>query len=247
MRRLALALLLAAGHAAADPKTDEARAHFKQGKAFQDVGAFDKAADEYKAAYAIDPRAEMLFDIAQAYRLGGQAQQALDYFQQYLTAQPSGAGADEARQHVAELTKQLADERERSVKAAPPPPAPPPPAPPPPTAPKLVTRRGSPALRIGGLATAGAGVVACGLAVKFGLDARSDADAISRTDRTLWTDADRRTYEHGQAANRHMMESYAVGGALVVTGAVLYWVGARTHVVPVVDAQTAMLTVGGEL
>jgi tetratricopeptide (TPR) repeat protein len=252
MKALLLLALLAVP-AAADPGSkDQAKAHFKQGKAFQDVGAYDKAADEYKAAYEIDPRPEMLFNIAQAYRLAGTKQAALDYFQKYLDAQPNGAGADEARQHVAELTKEIEEDKKLHDKLPAtvitpdvppvveksPPPAPP--APPP-----TVERVHSPTMRIVGLASAGVGVLGVGFGVKLGLDARNDADAISKKQGTSWTAADRATFEDGQAANRNMYIAYGVGAALIIGGATLYVVGSQTEVVPLVTPQGAGVGVQG--
>jgi tetratricopeptide (TPR) repeat protein len=95
MMRSALALCLVATAAYAGP-LDEAKSHFKQGKAYQEAGAFLRAAEEFEAAYALDPRTEMLFNIAQAYRLGSDKPKAVDYFQRYLAAQPDGKAADEA-------------------------------------------------------------------------------------------------------------------------------------------------------
>jgi len=46
----------------------------------------------------LDRRPEMLFNIAQVYRLGNHKQPAVDYYQQYLAAQPERPGAREARQ-----------------------------------------------------------------------------------------------------------------------------------------------------
>jgi tetratricopeptide (TPR) repeat protein len=248
---LVLAITCATGAALAGPsQQEEAKAHFKQGKAFQDVGQYDKAAEEYKAAYDIDHRPEMLFNIAQAYRLAVNKSAALEYFQKYLAAQPAGAGADEARMHVATLTKQLDDER-REREAAQQHEQPPPEQPKPTPAarqpePALVRVRGPRSLRIAGLATAGAGVIAVGLGAKFGLDAGDDADAITTKDMSAWTNDDRRTFEHGESANRNMYLSYAVGGVLVIGGAVMYFVGSRTRLAPIVAPQSAGLGVQGQ-
>ena len=254
MRALAVLVLLA-GVAAADPTAkDQAKAHFKQGKAFQDVGAFAKAAVEYKTAYDLDPRPEMLFNIAQAYRLAGDKQSAVDYFQKYLAAQPSGPGANEARIHIAELTKQLEEEAAAKAKAdeerrqreqqqeqranaahveRPPP------------AIEYTRERASTPLRIAGVATAGLGVVAIGVAIKLGLDAQSDADAISGKSTDSWTTEDKQTFEKGQAANRNMIISYVVGGALVAGGGVMFYLGNRTKLTPIVTPQAAGVGVSG--
>src|SRR5450432_3124664 len=70
-------------------------------------------------------------------------------------------------------------------------------------------------LRVAGLVAAALGVVAAGLGVKFGLDAKHDSDAISMQ-RGPWTLDDEATFNAGRAAQRDMYASYIVGGALVV-------------------------------
>ena len=246
MTRVVVILALLSASAFANP--EQAKARFKQGKAYQDAGAYAKAAEEYKAAYDLDPRPEMLFNIAQAYRLAGERQLAIDYFKKYLDAQPSGAGANEARGHVATLTKELDELAAKQPKPPEPTPVPPPaPAPQPtPRQEELVEVRGPAALRIAGLATAGVGVIACGLGVKFAFDARAAADTLSQHTSGPWTDAEEATYRAGEAANRNMIISYVVGGVLVGTGAVLYWRGARTTLVPVATTTSASLAVAGQ-
>jgi tetratricopeptide (TPR) repeat protein len=85
-----------------------AKAHFQQGKAFQDARAFDRAIIEYQAAYAIAPQPELLFNIGQCYRLGGQPRSAVLYYQRYLQLVTDGGASDEARAHVAALRRDIA-------------------------------------------------------------------------------------------------------------------------------------------
>ena len=246
---IAIALVLATTPARAEPSTKaQAKQHFKQGKALQDAGKYDDAATEYRAAYDLDRRPEMLFNIAQVYRLGNRKQPAIDYYQQYLAEQGDGPGAREARQWIAELTRQLEAARPIQIEPAKPePPSSVPPSSPPPRGepePRALAETSSPPLRITGLATAGAGAIALGFGVVFGLKARSAADTISNH-QGPWTDAERNTFEDGQRANRTMIIGYVAGGALVAAGGVLYYLGARTHVVPVAGVRTAGLAVQG--
>ena len=138
---------------------DQAKKHFKLGRVFQDSGEYLRAADEYKEAYLLDHKPEMLFNIAQAYRLGGEKQLAIEYYQQYLGAQPDGAGAPEAQKYIDELGKQVEAERAAKRQSEPPPTTPPPTtvlvlAP----ADNRTTVARSQPLQIAGIATAGAGV-----------------------------------------------------------------------------------------
>ena len=76
-------------------------------------------------------------------------------------------------------------------------------------------------LRVVGLISGGVGVVALGLGTYFALDARSAAsDAESGTG--TW---DPSVQTRGRNAQRNARISLAVGGAAVVTGAVLYILG----------------------
>ena len=224
--RLALTLVVAlAATAAADSARDQGRAHFKQGKAFQDAGSYERAAQEYTLAYETDRRPEMLFNIAQAYRLAKIRERALFYFRQYLEKQPDGAGADEARKHVATLTKEI-DEAKAAAKEPPPTLLPPEPIASP--VERTVTEDRGKGLRIGGIATGALGIVAIGLAVKFGLDARSAADDIS-SHTGPWTTGDEGRFDDGERADRNMKITYAIGGALVAGGALLYYFGHRAR------------------
>ena len=240
--KVALALVLAlSASAAAETNVEKARGHFKQGKAFQDAGVYERAAEEYKLAYAADPRPEMLFNIAQAYRLAKLAAQALDYFKQYLDKQPSGAGADEARKHVVTLTKQI--DEENAAKEAPPPTVLPAPAPAPVVKPVGPAPRGR-GLRIAGIVTGSAGLVTVAYGVKLAFDARGAASDISDHSGP-WTPDDEDTFERGERANRNMKIAYAIGGALVIGGGVMYFLGRRAAAAPVVTNESASLVVTG--
>jgi hypothetical protein len=128
-----LLLLLSSSFAGADEPPEEARrrakAHVKQGTAHYNVGSWDLAIAEYQAAYDLAPNPDMLFNLAQANRMKGAKKTALELYQRFLSQRFEGPAADQAREHVAVLSKELA--------SAPPPtpaPAPPPQAPPPPPA-----------------------------------------------------------------------------------------------------------------
>jgi len=117
--------ILSVGAANAQSAGDLARARAldKAGTDAFRAGRYDQAIASYQAAYALAPRAGVLFNIGRAYHKKGDAQHALEYYKRYLADDPKGPVADEARVYVAEL--------ERSLPAA----APPPPAAPPPETP----------------------------------------------------------------------------------------------------------------
>jgi len=242
---MAIAFCAATALAHADAR-EEAKAHFKQAHVHQEAGAYALAADEYIAAYALDPRPETLFNVAQAYRLAGNKPAALDYFQRYLATKPTGSAADQARAFASELERQIAEDKARADAA--PPPAPPPvehpPKPQPAPPPATIQERRSRTLQIAGIAAAGVGVIGIGLGVKFGIDAR-DADQYFETHTGGWGPGDRERYEDGQAANRNMVIAYVIGGGLVATGAVLFAIGTSTHAVPVATHDSIGVAIAG--
>ncbi len=89
--------LIAARPAAAQSKLDQARKHFDQGEAYFKAGTWDKAIDEYGAAYALVPRPGLLFNIGLCYENLGKPAEAVDYYDRYLKAAPDGGKATEAR------------------------------------------------------------------------------------------------------------------------------------------------------
>jgi hypothetical protein len=86
---LVVALALRSGAAQAqEPLEAEARAHFDQGMALYAARDFRAAARELEAAYALEPRREILFAQAQATRLAGDCAAALPLYRSFLATSP---------------------------------------------------------------------------------------------------------------------------------------------------------------
>jgi tetratricopeptide (TPR) repeat protein len=85
------------------PQRKAAKAHFDQGRAFYDAGAWSDAVREYEQAFAIVPLPELLFNIGQAYRMHGDKLKAIEAYRRYLDRMPDGPLAEDARNHVAAL------------------------------------------------------------------------------------------------------------------------------------------------
>jgi hypothetical protein len=101
-------------------------------------------------------------------------------------------------------------------------------------------------LRLAGLASAVVGVIAGGLGVKFAYDARHDASVVSmHVTGAQWTSGEEHAFDDGRAKQRDMYISYVAGGALVITGSVLYYLGTRTRLEPVVSTRSAGLAIAG--
>jgi tetratricopeptide (TPR) repeat protein len=125
---ISLVLVLASAFAHAQTMTPAqrkkaAKAHFEQGRAYYDAGAYDDAAREYQQAYALTPAPELLFNVAQAFRLKGDKPRAIEAYQRYLEKVTEGDLADEARDHVVKLKLKIQLEeteaaRKRDAEAA---------------------------------------------------------------------------------------------------------------------------------
>jgi hypothetical protein len=71
-----------------------------------DVGDYDAAIAAYKDVYLLGGDVPMLYNIAQAYRLGKHPQQALMYYRRYLSRAPSAPNAADVRKKIAALEEE---------------------------------------------------------------------------------------------------------------------------------------------
>src|SRR3954462_12251311 len=80
-------LLLALGQPA---WADAARAkeHFQRGTTLFDLGKYREAATEYEKAYEEKSDPALLFNIARAYRLAGEAETAIRFYRTFLNRVP---------------------------------------------------------------------------------------------------------------------------------------------------------------
>lgn len=84
----------------------EARRHFRSGMSLIAKGEFEVGINELKDAYAAKPHPNVLFNIARAYESWGKLQDAIDYYQRYLAADPPDAS--EVQRTVNRIQNQLA-------------------------------------------------------------------------------------------------------------------------------------------
>lgn len=104
---------------AAPDDSAELRAHLEKGKAAFGLGRFAEAAQEYEVAFALKPTPTLLYNAAQAHRMAGHKERALELYQSYLRLySKNGANRSESEQHVANLSAALAEEKR--VATAPP-------------------------------------------------------------------------------------------------------------------------------
>jgi len=174
-----------AGVARADANTASAKAHYEKGTTLYDLGRYLDAAHEYEEAYAAKNDPALLFNVAQAYRLGGDNVAALRTYRSFLRRMPDTPNRADVERHIANL-QHLIDEQKRTATSppvdtmapgatqTPPGTAPPPTATPPSgatTAPALIATaapeppRKTPLYKKWWLWTAVAGVVVVGVGV----------------------------------------------------------------------------------
>jgi tetratricopeptide (TPR) repeat protein len=293
-------LLLVVSVAAAQPKGNKekekaAKAYVDAGLAAQERGDQDTAIAMYAKAYELVPVPILVFNMAQAHRLAGRTQVAIDHYKRYLADEPKGAKARTAREFITALEGQLileesakakAAEEEAARKAE--------------EARKAAAadaarkaedaRRAEEARRAGGgdgkqprggdggavapidgegdgddgghgkrdggggggglrkvgLTSAALGVISLGVSIPFGLKAKSIADELSVPGTTFDADKD----ASGKAAgNIHLITTVA-GGALLVGGVTMYFIGRSKRndgvaFVPVVDPDHVGIVVRG--
>ncbi len=111
MLRLALAFALvlstlAAGPAMAQPEDDdEARVHFRLGRAYYDSGRFMEAAREFEQAYALSRRPQLLYNVFIAHRDAGQLGPAIEALEQYLAQVPEAQDRDNLTARLASMRR----------------------------------------------------------------------------------------------------------------------------------------------
>jgi hypothetical protein len=255
---LAIALVIAPALALADhPGTaalKQARLHYDRGMAKYQLGEFDAAVDEFKLAFAASPAPGLLFNLAQASRLGKHPEQALHFYRSYLRMLPNAANRGDVEARILELEPQVrallrdrdapaplreslpAETREAPAAAPPEPPASPPLAAPAPAtpagavdaqvaaSPPARVARSRTALRIAGVTVGGVGLVGLGLGIYFGVTAAQAQSQLSAQTGN-WSSASQDLYNSGQRDATVATALYAVGGVALAGGVALCVLG----------------------
>ena len=219
--------------------------HYQQATRAYDLGKYQEAIDEYQKVYEIDGDPVMLYNIAQAYRLNDQPQDAIHFYRRYLQRSPDARNKDDVERKIAAQEKLIDDRRKAAAAVTPPPPKvdtappppkveppppppvvvqpPPPPAPPPPPPPPSTTRR------VLGWWMIGAGVASGVVAVIEGVRAKNFGDqltqmsmaAVAQNQHPVWTSAEESTQSSGKTANIVAIACGIGGAAFAVAGAVV--------------------------
>jgi tetratricopeptide (TPR) repeat protein len=245
-------------------KARTAKQYVDAGLAAQNAKDYETAISLYTKAYALVPHPVLLFNIGQAHRLAGRIDQAVRFYQQYLDADPKGTQAATARDLLAEIKareaaviKQREDARKadearkaeaarraeearkaeaaEAARLAAAPSEPSSDASTEPTDEVAVAHPGR-TLRIAGMSAAGVGVVATGLAIVYGLNAREASDDLSAPGASY----DPAYVEYGETSERRAILLGVTGGALIAGGVVMYMLG---HNQQTADAERVTLHV----
>ncbi len=239
---LAVAPSIASAGEPSEPEVipPKARALAVQGRAFHDSGDYGNAIIAFKEAYVMAPSAGLLFNLAQAYRLAGNCDDAALMYRRYIATGPSEEGRTIAEGHletVERCTHKTALGIPQDVGA-----------------PMFKTDRASGSLfataprqegharleKTLGIGFVIGGGVALGIATYYGFEARSSAAEVEKgyAMGAKWKDlAD--IDARGQRASMYA-KAFGIGGGLGVAGGVaLYLLGRRSEqVAPIAIAPT---------
>jgi hypothetical protein len=101
-----------------EQKEKQAYDLYQEGITSYNLGEFDKAIEKFKAAYALTGAPGLLFNVAQAYRLKKDYDQALYFYKTYLRLSPDAPNKGDVEARIAEM-EQLITEQKNIEKAKP--------------------------------------------------------------------------------------------------------------------------------
>jgi tetratricopeptide (TPR) repeat protein len=212
------------------PIPEKARQLAERGRVYHDAGDYTDAIAAFQEAYVIAPSPGLLFNLAQAYRLAGDCDDAAWMYQRYLDTNPIGEHRSLAETHLSTVEKcghgglristapgataKVSDPPQASLAAS----APPADA----SDPRRTKELGTYIAIGGGVALAGA--------AWFALDARDAANTVSSAYQAggNWSDiADANARGERSATIAKLLG--VGGGAAVIAGAVYYGLGYRAE------------------
>jgi len=128
-------LVIGLGVLPAAARGNDAKEYYEQATAAFGLGHYAEAAEKYEQAFSRRPDPALLYNAAQSYRLAGNKQRALELYTNVVRLFPSFPNAEDARNHVTTLKREIEEEQKATIAPGPavtaPAPAAPPPAPPP--------------------------------------------------------------------------------------------------------------------
>jgi tetratricopeptide (TPR) repeat protein len=118
---VALACLLAGAQLHADKrdKRAEARVHYDNGLRKFDLGKYDEAAEEFVQAYElVGEPPNILYNIAQAYRLAEKYERSAQFYRSFLRKVPDVPNRAEIEGRIAEMDERAADQKRQAERRA---------------------------------------------------------------------------------------------------------------------------------
>jgi tetratricopeptide (TPR) repeat protein len=209
-----------------------------RGRALHDAGDYAGAIAAYKEAYVLAPRAGLLFNLAQAYRLSGDCDDAAFMYQRFLDSSPPADRRAIAEANLATVVK-CGHGGLALV----------PPTPPQPTiattALVLQPEASHARLRHAGMWIAGGGAAALVVAGAFAWEAHEASNAVSQAYAGGTMSSNLSSQDAAGRRDALIADlAGAAGGAALLTGAILYGVGWHDEARHVAIAPT---TRGGEV
>jgi tetratricopeptide (TPR) repeat protein len=236
-----------AGGTDADKKA-EAKAHYEKGLSHYNLGEWDQAIAEFRAAYAISSAPGLLFNIAQSFRLKKDYEQATYFYQTYLRLKPDAPNRADVEDRLKEMEAAIEEQKKMQTK-------------PPigtvtpeggtvtttttttvsaPTGtstttggdgkePAVTDLGPNQSLVTAGYATGGAGVALVLTGIVFGEMARGKEKSLNNlsTNMGTWTPDEQDKYNAGKRDNTIAIISFVAGGAAIATGATLWFLGSK--------------------
>jgi tetratricopeptide (TPR) repeat protein len=246
-----------------EQKRGEAKRLYEDGLSHYNLGEFDLAIASFRKSYALSQAPGLLFNIAQAFRLKKDYEQATYFYTTYLRLQPDAANRADVEARLAEMQQALEEQHKLDKKppigtldpegrtTSPGTTAVPPPAPVTTTPPGSThtvqeapaeTSGGRSSLTTAGYVTAGAGVALVITGAVFGSMAKSAESDLNHLSANMgtWTPAEQSRYDAGNRDNTIANVSFIAGGAAIVTGGTLWALGAmKKHHATVAVSPTA--------
>lgn len=236
---LATPVVSRADNAAQDAIPAKARTLADRGRAFHDAGEYDKAITAFTQAYVMAPSPALLFNLAQAYRLQGNCDDAALMYRRYIATTPSLEGRALAESHLANVERcmrklslhiPVETPNGRAVKPAP-------------LSATAGLNQPSRAARIEqdiGVGLMGGGGVALAVAAYYALQAHNSSNEVAKAYEmgAKWKDVADVDQRGKAAATRAKI--FGAGGAIGITGGlVMYLVGRHNEQPPVLVAPTS--------
>lgn len=185
---------------------------YQEGQTAFDAKQYDQAIAAWDKSYALSKLPALVFNLAQAHRLGGHCTKAVDAYKRFLTLDPTSSERPDAEQFLKEL--EPCPDAPKPVVVTPP----------------IVERRyedqGKSKRRMG-LIVGGSGVAVFAAGLYFGSRAKSLSNEVDEACAAgcEWTPELADKESSGKSATTIQYVLYAVGAAGIATGAVLWFRG----------------------